>query len=117
VFLSKHAPIKEKRIKPVHQPEWFNNDIKQLIYERDRFKRNGDYKKYKMHRNLVSCRIKKCKRDFYNNAVKNNKESKNIWKHIKDISCMNNNNKSRSEPGNAPRIGIGHREVVGQKYL
>ena len=26
-------------------------------------------------------------------------------------------NKSRSEPGNAPRIGIGHREVVCQKYL
>ena len=24
-------------------------------------------------------------------------------------------NKSRSEPGNAPRIGIGHREVVCQK--
>jgi len=26
-----------------------------------------------------------------------------------------NENKSRSEPGNAPRIGIGHREVVCQK--
>ena len=26
-------------------------------------------------------------------------------------------NKSRSEPGNAPRIGIGHREVVCQKQL
>ena len=26
-------------------------------------------------------------------------------------------NKSRSEPGNAPRIGIGHSEVVCQKYL
>ena len=26
-----------------------------------------------------------------------------------------NKNKSRSEPGNAPRIGIGHREVVCQK--
>jgi len=26
-------------------------------------------------------------------------------------------NKSRSEPGNAPRIDIGHREVVCQKYL
>jgi len=26
-------------------------------------------------------------------------------------------NKSRSEPGNASRIGIGHREVVCQKLL
>jgi len=25
--LSKHAPIKEKRIKRTHQPGWFNNDI------------------------------------------------------------------------------------------
>ena len=29
--------------------------------------------------------------------------------------CDTNVNKSRSEPGNAPRIGIGHREVVCQK--
>jgi len=28
---------------------------------------------------------------------------------------LQNSNKSRSEPGNAPRIGIGHREVVCQK--
>ena len=78
----------------MHQPEWFNNGIKQLIYERDIFKHNGDYKKYNIHKNLVSCRIKKCKRDFYNNADKNNKESKYIWKHIKDISYMNNNKNS-----------------------
>ena len=29
--------------------------------------------------------------------------------------CLTEVNKSRSEPGNAPRIGIGHREVVCQK--
>jgi len=29
--------------------------------------------------------------------------------------CYELQNKSRSEPGNAPRIGIGHREVVCQK--
>jgi len=50
-ILDGHAPIKEKRIKRVHQSELFNNDIKQLIYERDRLKRNSDYQKYKMHRN------------------------------------------------------------------
>jgi len=49
--LSKHAPIKEKRIKRTHQPGWFNNNIKQIIHERDRLKRNCDYKKYKTHRN------------------------------------------------------------------
>ena len=96
--LSKHAPIKEKRIKRTHQPGWFNNNIKQLINERDRLKRNGDYKKYKMHRNLVSCRIKKSKRDFYNNAIKENKDSKYLWKHIKDISYMNNNKNSGLPP-------------------
>ena len=30
-------------------------------------------------------------------------------------TTLNKLNKSRSEPGNAPRIGIGHREVVCQK--
>ena len=32
-----------------------------------------------------------------------------------DTPSITFENKSRSEPGNAPRIGIGHREVVCQK--
>jgi len=31
------------------------------------------------------------------------------------VVTENTQNKSRSEPGNASRIGIGHREVVCQK--
>ena len=38
--------------------------------------------------------------------------SHNILSHL---ACSQITNKSRSEPGNAPRIGIGHREVVCQK--
>ena len=43
---------------------------------------------------IGTCRKKKCKRDFYNNAIKDNKDSKYLWKHIKDISYMNNNKNS-----------------------
>jgi len=35
-----------------------------------------------------------------------------FYKEEQHVTCKN---KSRSEPGNAPRIGIGHREVVCQK--
>jgi len=31
------------------------------------------------------------------------------------VNIIHNKNKSRSEPGNAPRIVIGHKEVVCQK--
>jgi len=39
-----------------------------------------------------------------------------VLRPLKTITViMCDKNKSRSEPGNAPRIGIGHREVVCQK--
>ena len=35
--LSRHAPIKHKRIKSYHLPNWFSAEIKKAMYERDRF--------------------------------------------------------------------------------
>ena len=57
--LSKHAPIKEKRVKREHQPEWFSDEIKKLIHERDYLKKKGYHDKYKILRNKVSAFIKK----------------------------------------------------------
>ena len=80
--LSKHAPIKEKRVKREHQPEWISDEIKKLIHERDYLKKKGYHDKYKILRNKVSAFIKKSKRDFYNRAIQENKNSKLIWKNI-----------------------------------
>ena len=34
-ILTKHAPLKEKRVKHICQPQWFNEDIKEAIKIRD----------------------------------------------------------------------------------
>ena len=57
--LSKHAPIKEKRVKREHQPDWFSDEIKKLIHERDYLKKKGYHVRYKIQRNKVTAFIKK----------------------------------------------------------
>ena len=48
---------------------------------------------YKILRNKSSSLIKKSKRDFFNNAIKENKDSTYLWKNLKDISNLNHANK------------------------
>ena len=37
--ITKHAPIKTKRVKKYKQPDWYNDDIKTVRQTRDMFKR------------------------------------------------------------------------------
>ena len=41
--LSKHAPMKEKRVKYKHQVDWFTQEIKSSILERDYCKKVGNH--------------------------------------------------------------------------
>jgi hypothetical protein len=91
--LSKHAPIKEKRVKYEHQVDWFNEEIKTSIRERDYYKKIGNHSQYKTLRNKIPTLIKKSKRNFFNNAIKDNKDSSYLWKNLKDISNLNHTNR------------------------
>ena len=82
--LNKHAPIKEKRIKREHQPNWYTDEIKNAARERDYHKRKGNHDQYKILKNKTSFLIKKSRREFFNEAIKENKESKLIWKSLKE---------------------------------
>ena len=93
ITLSKHAPIKEKRVKHKHQVDWFTAEIKSSILERDYCKKVGNHSKYKIIRNKISSLLKKSKRDFFNNAIKDNKNPSYLWKNLKDISNLNHPNK------------------------
>lgn len=84
--LNKHVPLKIKRVRRVHQPEWFNNEIKEAIRQRDNYHHNNDFKNYKTWRNRVTNLIKRSKRNYFNSAIEKNKDSKHIWKQIKKIS-------------------------------
>ena len=92
-ILSHHAPIKEKRIKREHQPEWFTDELKSLMHKRDNYHRNRDIDQYKILRNKITYLIKKNKKYFFNKAVNKNKDPKYLWKHLKDISFSGKVNK------------------------
>ena len=87
-----HAPLKEKRIKHDQQPEWFDDDIKEMMFERDNCHKKGKFDQYKILRNKVSYMIKKKKKNFFNNAVKQNKDQGFLWKNLKNISELNKSN-------------------------
>ncbi|WAR29594.1 hypothetical protein MAR_003162, partial [Mya arenaria] len=65
--LSNHTTIKQKRIK------------------------HANFENYKKIRNKISSIIRKSKKFFKNDAIKNNKSSKFIWQNLNDIT---NNNKA-----------------------
>ena len=90
--LSSHAPLKEKRIKRDQQPNWFTNEIKSYIRDRDYHKQNGNFDKYKILRNKTRTLIKRSKRDFFNKAIKENKDSKFIWKTLKQEGNLHTKN-------------------------
>ena len=80
--LSKHAPLKEKRIKHEIQPAWFTDEIKSAIFKRDKLHHDKKYDEYRILRNKITSMIKKSKKNFYNNAIKENKSPSFIWKNI-----------------------------------
>ena len=64
-----HAPIKNKRVKRAKQPEWFNENILQAIYDRNKAKSLGDIPLYKTTRNNVLKLIKEAKACFYQQSL------------------------------------------------
>ena len=89
--LEKHAPIKSKRIKRIIQPEWYSKDILNASKLRNTYQKQKNWVQYKIWRNKTSYLIRKNKRNFYNKAIKESKNSSQIWKHIKTVSFQENN--------------------------
>jgi hypothetical protein len=89
--LKKHAPIKKKRVKRLHQPDWYTDDIKHARRIRDKFKACNNELQYKIWRNKCTSLIRKSKKNFYNSAVENKKEPNLLWKNLKCISDDSSN--------------------------
>ena len=87
--LSDIAPVKTKRIKYDTQPGWFCDEIKSMIFQRNKFHQDGNFEQYKILRNKVTATIKRHKRNFFNKAIQENKDVKYLWKNLKYISNLN----------------------------
>ena len=84
--LNVHAPLKQKRIKRAEQPNWLNQEIMDLMYERDKAHKDGNFERYKILRNKVICMIKYNKKKYLNEAIHDKKNSKALWKNLNDIT-------------------------------
>jgi hypothetical protein len=95
--LNRHAPIKVKRIKHDVQPVWITEEVKAARQNRDQHLKNKNFAEFKKWRNMTNTLIKKAKRDFFSNAVQENKDPAFLWKNIKDLSSSKGNT-NRSIP-------------------
>ena len=84
--LDKHAKVKLRRVEKQFKPLWFNDDIKEARKTRDRYHKNKDDENYRFWRNKVTTLIKQAKTNYYESAVKENKTSGDIWRHIKELN-------------------------------
>ena len=62
--INKHAPLKTKRIKYAHQPEWLTDDIKDAQKKRNHFHKSGDWVNFRYWRNKCKTLIEKSKLNY-----------------------------------------------------
>ena len=88
--LNEFAPIKNKRVKSKRLPEWFTPEITVMQNLRDKSKRLKQWDNYKRYRNRTRHLIKQSKRNFFTNCIDNSKDTKSIWKHMRNATDGSN---------------------------
>ena len=89
--LNEHAPIKQKRVKHSHQPDWFSKNISEAIKARDKAKSEGNTEQFKHWRAQVKKQSFLSKKEFYSNHINNNtKNPKSLWKHLQTLAGKSN---------------------------
>ena len=84
--LNIHAPMRKKRVKYWHQPEWLNQDILGAIHLRDQLCKQKQFAEYRKQRNVVKCKIRKARRDFYAKIISGNQgDAKKTWQCIQNL--------------------------------
>ncbi|RUA05885.1 MAG: hypothetical protein DSY43_03475, partial [Gammaproteobacteria bacterium] len=91
-ILDKHAPVQYKRKRSFNIP-WLTNEVKKLIFDRDKKKRKAiltklstDWDDYKASRNQVNIALRQAKANYYSNKIANqSKNPKETWKTINDL--------------------------------
>ena len=93
--LNRNAPMKKKRVKRLHQPNWFNNIILNAIRQRTYFHKKKDMPNYRYWRQKVKVLIAQAKQNYYSEEISLGKRNpKNLWKSIHDLSGLNKSPKT-----------------------
>ena len=101
--LDVHAPLKEKRVKHKHQPDWFTDSIASAIRERNKAKESKNIMQYKIWHNKTKRMIFAAKRDYFNQTINQNKRNpESLWKNLKELSGKNKKYQQRFSNNNGP---------------
>ena len=92
--LNNHAPIKTKRVKHKRTPDWFTPDITRMQNLRDKCKRLKQWSDYKRNRNKTKQLIRQAKRNYFSNCINNSKDTRSIWKHLRNVNSGSNSDSS-----------------------
>ena len=98
--LNSHAPLKKKRVKRLHQPEWFTDEFSDAIKKRNNLHQRAIsintticWRDFRSARNRVVHLIRDAKRTFYSNSINANLDNpKNLWKIIRNIAPSTSSN-------------------------
>ena len=126
--INQHIPIKKKRVKRPHQPEWYNEQIQNIIHARDKAKRQGNFGLYRELRNKVVKTIKNAKITYYERSLSSCKgNGARLWKCLKTLgigqSHLNTpksiikNEQTISQPNEVAELFNEHFTQVAQNIL
>ena len=107
--VDKHMPIRTKRVKKKQSP-WLNETIFNLMKKRDKIKKkakvshtNDDWKEYRKTRNKVTFEIKKAKKKYYTEKIKESQGRAQSWEILKLLmpaKCSDSVNNSNDKNEN-----------------
>jgi len=86
--LQKHAPLKQKRMKHVIQPNWIHSDILNAIKQRKYFHKKKDSGNFNLWRQTVRKLIYKAKTHYFNAHIKNISEILNNYETVSENSLV-----------------------------
>ena len=107
--LDKHAPVVSKRVKKDVQPEWYNKEIMHARKMRDKYHSLGLWGEYKFWRNRTNQIIDDSKQKYYSNMVKENKDTKTMWKCLHSLNPSNPVKPSQLQTENSEKTSDPHK--------
>ena len=88
-IVDKHMPIRTKRVKKKQSP-WLNEFLFDLMKKRDKIKKRAklynkenDWKEYRKMRNKVTFEIKKAKKQYYSDKIRESQGRSQSWEILK----------------------------------
>ena len=111
-IIDRHVPIRQHRVKKMHQPDWLNSEIIDAMKSRDKFKIRGDIVNYKLYRNKVTALIYDAKRSAYEKKINDGQnDPSSIWKLFKEFRNPN------GDKSTIHKLNIDGKEVTDSKRM